>query len=202
MRCLAFPLVVMLSLGGASADDAAPPAFVAIPGTGYKVVVGETQLDRSGRPKRDLTTAINVWIAAEFDLPTTDSMPLVVNASVHQMIAVRYRAQDPSEAFDPPARNADREAGHEILALYDDRARVIYLSEGWTGATPAEISVLVHETVHHHQNLSGQKFACGGERERPAYVAQERFLGLFGRTLASEFGIDPMTLLVRTTCVM
>jgi hypothetical protein len=33
-----------------------------------------------------------------------------------------------------------------------------------------------------------------------AASSQERWLGLFGRSLASEFQIDAMTLLVRTKC--
>jgi hypothetical protein len=37
---------------------------------------------------------------------------------------------------------------------------------------------------------------------RPAYVAQARWLALFGKSLGGEFSIDPMTLLVRTTCTM
>lgn len=202
MRSLAFSIAVILSCGGAFAANVDSHSPISIPGTGYDVVAGEPQLDRSGKPKRELTTAISAWIAAEFDLPAIESFPPVVRASASQMIAIRYREQNSSKAFDPAARNAHPEAGHEILALYDDRAQSIYLGEKWSGAGPAEISVLVHETVHHLQNLSGQKYACGGEREKLAYAAQERFLELFGRTLMSEFDIDPMTLLVRTTCVM
>lgn len=202
MRSLAFLLAVILGFGCAYAAEVEPHPPVSIPGTGYDIVVGETQLDTSGQPKRDLTTAVFAWIAAEFDLPATDAMPRMVRASASQMVAIRYREQNSGKAFDPAARNAHPDAGHEILALYDDRARSIYLGEGWSGTTPAEISVLVHEVVHHLQNLSGQRYACGGEREKLAYAAQDRFLALFERTLATEFGIDPMTLLVRTTCVM
>jgi hypothetical protein len=43
-------------------------------------------------------------------------------------------------------------------------------------------------------------FACPGKREKDAYRAQRAWLELFDRTLEGEFGIDPMTLLVRTSC--
>jgi hypothetical protein len=44
------------------------------------------------------------------------------------------------------------------------------------------------------------KYECAEARERPAFVAQARWLELFGQTLESEFSMDGMTLLVRTTC--
>jgi hypothetical protein len=81
------------------------------------------------------------------------------------------------------------------------KTQTIYLPQGWTGATPAERSVLVHEMVHHMQQQAGLKFDCPQERERLAYQAQQRWLGEAGLTLASEFGIDPFTILVRTSCM-
>jgi len=87
-----------------------------------------------------------------------------------------------------------------IVALYDDRTRTIYLPEPWTGATPAEQSVLVHEMVHHLQNLAGQKFACPQAREKPAYAAQKAWLARFGEDFFEAFETDTMTMLVRTRC--
>jgi hypothetical protein len=86
-------------------------------------------------------------------------------------------------------------------ALYDDATRTIYLPAGWTGETPAELSVLVHEMVHHLQNVAGLRYECAAARERPAHVAQDRWLALFGRSLVDEFALDSMTLLVRTACM-
>ena len=54
--------------------------------------------------------------------------------------------------------------------------------------------------VHHLQNRAGLKFACPAEREQMAYEAQDKWLGLFGRNLQSEFEIDAFTLRVSTTC--
>ncbi len=77
-------------------------------------------------------------------------------------------------------------------------ARMIFLPEGWSEKTPSELS---HKMVHHIQNMAGLKFACPEEREKMAFEAQERWLALFGRTLQTEFGLDPFTLLVRTNCL-
>ena len=54
--------------------------------------------------------------------------------------------------------------------------------------------------VHHLQHEAGSKHACPEERERDAFAAQERWLAEFGTNLATEFEIDPFTLLVRTNC--
>jgi hypothetical protein len=55
--------------------------------------------------------------------------------------------------------------------------------------------------VHHMQNLGNLKYACPEVREKLAFAAQEQWLELFDRTLASEFDLDPFTLLVRTSCL-
>src|SRR6266436_1020947 len=41
----------------------------------------------------------------------------------------------------------------DTLAVYHDATQTIYLSQGWSGNTPAELSVLVHEMIHHFQNV-------------------------------------------------
>lgn len=91
--------------------------------------------------------------------------------------------------------------GGALHAVYDNPSRTIYLPEDWSTDSPAGLSVLVHEMVNHLQNVAGLAYPCAAARERPAYRAQARWLGLFGTTLEAEFGVDPMTLLVRTTCV-
>jgi hypothetical protein len=41
---------------------------------------------------------------------------------------------------------------------------------------------------------------CPQEREKLAYLAQERWLGLFGHNLESDFDLNPFSLLVKTKC--
>jgi Domain of unknown function (DUF6647) len=88
----------------------------------------------------------------------------------------------------------------EAVAIYDHQTMSIVLPDGWSGRSPAELSVLVHEMVTHLQNLGGLKFACPHEREKLAYLAQERWLNLFERDLLRDFEIDSFTLLVTTAC--
>ena len=79
------------------------------------------------------------------------------------------------------------EISSDILALYSNESKTIYLMDGWTGKTPAELSILVHEMVHHLQNVGQLKFACSQEREELAYKAQDDWLHLFGRDLEPTF---------------
>jgi hypothetical protein len=74
------------------------------------------------------------------------------------------------------------------------------LPDQWTGRSAAELSVLVHELVHHLQEAAELRYECPAAREQLAYAAQERWLGLFGLSLSSEFDIDPFTLKISTEC--
>ena len=151
-----------------------------------------------------LLTTIVIWLSINFGLPAIHEKPHVAFASAAQMAQVRYSqpiASRRDHAAAEAGHSAPAEFGHDVQAIYDDRSRTIYLPEGWTGATPAEVSVLVHELVHHLQNVGGLKYDCSEAREKPAYGAQARWLELFGTSLADAFEIDAMTILVRTSCM-
>lgn len=197
---LVFGVAVSAALPASGEEVVAPPSSggiapvpaVVLPGTQYAVDPGKFHVgSRSGHSQQDLLKAIAAWLSFEFDLPAVQNPPTVAFASGRRMIGLRYR--------DVPS---DRWAGHQpdVVAVYDDEARTIYLPEGWTGGTAAELSVLVHEMVHHMQNSAGKKFECPEAREKQAYQAQEKWLALFGSDLTRDFEIDPFTRLVRTTC--
>jgi hypothetical protein len=144
-----------------------------------------------------LLTMVALWLSANFALPISDIQPRIERVPPAMMVELRQSL--PGTAH--PAQTGAHDAGEHTVAVYDDAARVIYLREDWTGRTPAELSVLVHEMVHHFQNVAGLKYACAGEREKLAYDAQERWLGLFGKSLETEFQIDPFSRLVKTRCL-
>jgi hypothetical protein len=87
-----------------------------------------------------------------------------------------------------------------VVAVYREATGTIILPVTWTGRTPEELSILVHEMVHHIQYKAKLTYACPESREELAYAAQAKWLGMFGRDLTSAFGIDPLTLKVSTTC--
>lgn len=134
-----------------------------------------------------LLDTVMLWLVANYDLAAAAQVPALVGVPDAELIAKRY---GPAATVRPG----------EVVAIYDDDGRTIYLSESWTGGTPAELSVLVHEMVHHLQSTADMRFACPAEREVLAYRAQDAWLGLFGESLESAFGIDAATLLVSTVC--
>lgn len=151
-----------------------------------------------------LLTAIVTWLSIGFGVPANYDHPRIEFVSSAKMSAVQFRGHTAAHSAaqsgetSAPARPALQ---REVEALYDDSTRTIYLPEGWTGKTPAEVSVLVHEMVHHLQNVAGLKFECPQAREKLAYAAQNQWLAQSGRNLIDEFKLDALTVLLRTKCM-
>jgi hypothetical protein len=148
-----------------------------------------------------LLTEISNWLSISFGMPAVSEPPRIEFLTPARMAAVRFRGIASDRQAIEAGRSAPPEFGHDIYALYDTRNRTIYLHERWTAGSPADVSILVHELVHHLQNVSGEKFACPHGREKDAYAAQRAWLAPYGRTLEQEFEIDAMTILVRSNCL-
>jgi hypothetical protein len=126
------------------------------------------------------------WLAANFSLSHA-KIPALVSVPPKALVEMRYGS------------TANVAIG-EILAVYDQAGPTIYLSSEWSGGSPAEVSVVVHEMVHHLQSAAGVIFACPNAREELAYRAQDAWLGLFGESLESAFGLDEATLKILAVC--
>ena len=141
-----------------------------------------------------LLTAIALWLSINFQLPANLNHPAIKFVSATEMIEPlkknKLRTSDVSAS----------EISWDIVSLYSNESKTIFLLDGWTGKTPAELSILVHEMVHHLQNVGQLKFACPEEREELAYKAQESWLHLFGHDLEHDFQMDPFTILVKSKC--
>lgn len=182
------------------AGEGTTPGPVVLPGTGFVVEPGAPVVTGSGHSPTALLQAIAAWLSSEFGLPPVRELPAVNLASKRQMLSLRHRAMSPSPGAGYTASRIPIETAEDILAIYDTGARTIYLPERWSGKTPADLSMLVHEMVHHLQHVGGLKFACPEEREKMAFKAQERWLQLFGSSLEADFELDPFTILARTNC--
>lgn len=199
MRKLALLRVVPLicvTAGTLSAQEPAP-SRVTVPGTGHEIVVGAPAFGPDGARRDTLLNAIVTWISAELSLPPAAALPKIELVPATQITAFRHHGfslrQMETGAPDWIQRR-------EVVALYDDATQTMYLRQDWTGANPEDLSVLVHEMVHHLQKLAGSSYECPQARERPAYEAQDKWLHLFGHDLAEDFGIDPFTLVAITGC--
>jgi hypothetical protein len=147
-------------------------------------------------------TEIVTWLAANFELPALHNHPNVEFISRTRLAHMRYGAflTAGSHAM---SVNERAQAVHrrEVVAVYNDATRTIFLAETWTGATSAELSVLVHEMVHHLQNLGKLKYECPAARETLAYLAQDRWLKQVGLDLEKEFEIDMFTVMATSACM-
>jgi hypothetical protein len=145
----------------------------------------------------ELLNAIVLWISINLAVPAVYDHPRIEYVPPAKMIAMRLRGMPTAaQAALLPSQIPD------VVAIYDDEKRTIFLPEGWTGKTPAELSVLVHEMVHHLQNVSGQKFECPAAREKPAYLAQDKWLKQFDQTLEQDFEVDLFTIVVKSACII
>ncbi|SFP83726.1 hypothetical protein SAMN03159463_04991 [Mesorhizobium sp. NFR06] len=187
----AFATTIHCTLAQQVAGSGSAVPGVLLPGTNHVVAPASFAGPGRERSLTDLQNAIGDWLALEFGLSKIPTQATVAFAPASRMASLRFR----DVASDQWSNDKS-----EILAVYDDDARTIFLPEGWTGGTAAELSVLVHEMVHHLQNVGGLKFACPEEREKMAYEAQEHWLQLFGGSLEADFKLDPFTMLVRTNC--
>jgi hypothetical protein len=151
----------------------------------------------SDRASDALLTSIITWLSDNFDLQPTAQLPQVKHASAAAMTQRRYRGFLGADTH--PISPSD--SGPTTVAIYDRSNATIYLPMDWTGNTPADQSVLVHEMVHHLQHFAQATFECPQAREQLAYAAQQRWLNMFGHTLEQDFQIDPFTLLVTTRCI-
>ncbi|WP_293809276.1 DUF6647 family protein [uncultured Bosea sp.] len=188
-RCLIFGAVLLapMTFEARARDETVERLRL---GSGFEIVIGERQPDPGG----GLLEALAIWVGAKLGQPVPSFLPELVFKPVGQVAALRLK-QYASEVMQQHGRP-------DILSIYDSREKVIYLGDTWTGATAADLSVLVHELVHHFQETHQSKFECDAAREAKAFELQEKWLRIFGESLEEDFQIDPFTLLVRTSCGM
>jgi hypothetical protein len=144
-------------------------------------------------PVEALAAAVAAWLRAEFGIDAPRRLPRIAFAEPEGLAALYRRRGDGAHGAGAPGR-----AG--VLALYDQRRETILLPAGWTAASPAEVSILVHEMMHHLQHTARQPYGCAVEREAQAYEAQGRWLALFGEELEGALGIDPLFLRLLRVC--
>jgi hypothetical protein len=162
----------------------------------------EFQVD-ARRPGQAMLTEIVSWLAANFDLPEIHDYPQIEFAPPAKLVAMRYKGKLPEAWREDSIRDPAVQAviHREVVAVYNDATRTIFLPESWSGKTAAEKSILVHEMVHHVQNLAGLRFECPAAREKTAYEAQSEWLKREGLDLEKEFEIDMLTLIVSSACM-
>jgi hypothetical protein len=173
--------------------------------------IERTSVSSASEAKTDAVPAVQAslpaivqWLSSEFDLPESTEHPRVEFATVPKMVEVRFGALVSSKQMRGIAEISDArllDYMRDTMALYENATRTIYLRDGWNAENPTDLSVLVHEMVHHLQNVADIKYECAQAREKLAYAAQQKWLASRGLDFFREFETDPISLMMRTVCV-
>jgi len=172
---------------------------IAVPGTSFQFDAASARRLLERRDDSEaLLGALMSWISNASGLPNVQTVPRVKFSPPEAIVALHSNELAGWRATMP--KTASHAEQQTVVAVYDSATATIHLPNGWTGRTAGELSILVHEMVHHLQYANGLKFECPQAREKTAYDIQQRWLALFGRDLNRDFAVDPFTLLVRTKC--
>lgn len=113
-----------------------------------------------------LVDQLDGWLDVHSDLPRRDTAARIVRVgpdAAERIMGPPGRGQGPTRGF------------------YDPDTGTIYLVEPWSAENPADVSVLLHELIHHRQD--DRYYACPGAQELPAYRAQKAWLAERGLPL-------------------
>ncbi len=106
-----------------------------------------------------LISVLNTWLDTKTEFQAPESRPQIEFVNIE-------RAELLHDV-------ADRSSGR-IRGLYDSESEIIYLVEPWSPENPRDISVLLHEMVHHRQK--SQHWYCEQAQEWRAYQIQAQWL--------------------------
>lgn len=141
---------------------------------------------------QELMAALMIWASNATGLPVAEDMPVLV-------LEDRCAIQRMAYADENHECTADG-----VQAIYDHRTEAIYLPDTWSPTRLYDVSLLLHELIHHMQNEVGTDFDTvdcpGRDLERPAYTAQAAFIKGAGIDPWEVMRINQLALYFITTC--
>lgn len=127
---------------------------------------------REAKNMTDLVAHLDVWLDANTDLPRRDA-------------AATIRMTSPTDALALAGVNSTINA-ETVRGFYDNMSTTIWLVYPWSPKDPRDVSVLLHELVHHRQAEAGHWY-CPGAQELPAYKTQQAWLDELGFELNANW---------------
>lgn len=112
-----------------------------------------------------LVAHLENWLDTHADLPRRATQPNIRLATTAQVARLA------------PVRAASDST--QTRALYDPESQTIWLVRPWDARNPYDVSVLLHELIHHRQADYGHWY-CPGAQELPAYRLQQTWLNAMG----------------------
>jgi hypothetical protein len=159
--------IALLPIAIAASVNAQEPATspsIKLPGTDCNIVPGGAKFRHSANCSgQALLAAIDTWLSIEFDLPAIREHPRLKLVPFAKITDLRFKESLSNKTGIAANDHATSSGQVDTVAVYHDATQTIYLPQGWSGSTPAELSVLVHEMVHHFQNVLGLKHECPQE---------------------------------------
>ena len=204
-KFLSLAAIISLSVGAAANAEraehfaSAMSKMVEPPVTNYTVVFDHPEAVLSERrPIASALALVADFLAESGGFPAPRVLPPVEFASSARIAAVRYR----DLSLEPELLSFSFSSNASALDMvYDDARGILYLSELWTGGSPAEFSVLIHGLVNHAQREAGLSYGCTQEREQVAYAARDAWLRAFGQNVKDVLGLDEVTFQLSTECI-
>jgi len=127
---------------------------------------------REAKNMTGLVAHLDVWLDANTNLPRRDTAATISMTSPTDALAL---------AGINSAINAET-----VRGLYDSASTTIWLVYPWSLKDPRDVSVLLHELVHHRQAEAGHWY-CPGAQELPAYKTQQAWLDELGLELNANW---------------
>lgn len=115
---------------------------------------------RDAKSIPELVEVLETWLDANTEYGRRDTTPFVRTISPSMAVSLHGIA----------GRGHGRTRG-----LYDGETSTVYLIMPWSPKDAADVSVLLHELVHHRQ--APHHFYCPAAQEEAAYRLQDRWLG-------------------------
>jgi hypothetical protein len=117
-----------------------------------------------------LLAAIEAWLALHFDLPSVDHHPRIELVPPAKIAALRYHGLFPNPTTESaPNDHSSAASRSDVVAVYSDVTQTIYLPEGWTGTTAAELSILVHESITFRTRVGSSTHARRSAKSSPTW---------------------------------
>ena len=113
-----------------------------------------------------LVDHLELWIDANSDLPRRSGPATIEWINTAEVAHLKTSAR---------AAKIETTRG-----LYDPEISAIYLIRPWGARNPYDVSVLLHELIHHRQNGDGTHWYCPGAQELDAYRLQDAWLAELG----------------------
>ena len=133
-----------------------------------------------------LIVALLTWISLQIgvEMPQPPRVRLVTQ---RELVELAYGKSAPE--------------GVSVKAMYQRKSKTVHLSEAWRPDSLEDRGILLHELVHHVQEVAGLSYPCIAAREALAYHLQAQWLKENGvDDPYALMDVDEFTIAVRSMC--